>query len=463
MRLTVLGTLVSTLCLSLAECSLITRITISSEGQIIAFNVTAESGSATHIQAAIDLIVANGGVGNVIIPEGIFNFVEIGEPWVTVTIPAGVNLFGAPTAKDVNGQVINWKTVLVMPYEVPTSGPDDNPAWFRVQLGGHPERDFRFSDIELVGWRYFDYLQNGEPSWTIPYDPNNPGDRGSQTMYIGLRIYDSPYDTPHQTGGIQNFRVDHCDFQDMGGSAVWLGPGETVYNWHVISGVLDHNRFVNSYGDPGRLGSSDYQYRTLGYGVGMRRWASDLWDPNLDNIAGHYLDYSIHIEDNYFSKWRHCTCANDGIHTIVRHNTFDGSYGVGDVDGHGSLATTGREYAVGTRLQEIYDNVWQNPAIGIWDPEAWCINVRGGSAIIFNNTVTGYTGLIALNNEVGNEQYQPKCSCGPSWIWNNDLGGAALIWYDYHGGTKYYRAPNLADDGFDYTAYAYPHPLTLGV
>ena len=75
-----------------------------------ALNVTATNGSAVGIQEAVDQVAA-AGYGNVFIPEGTFNFVEVGEPWTTVTIPAGVNIFGAPTERDANDQAEyrpNW-------------------------------------------------------------------------------------------------------------------------------------------------------------------------------------------------------------------------------------------------------------------------------------------------------------------------------------------------------------------
>ena len=437
-------------------------------------NLFANSGYWKDIQNAVNLAV-KGEINYINIPTGISNFINVGESWASsrVIIPADklpLNIFGAPTIRDVYDQVVDWGTVLIMPWEMPTTGPDDNPAWFEVYDGsGTVNKSFRFSDIKLVGWRYYDFIANGEPNWTIPYNPNNPGDRGSTTMYTGLYLYNSPYNTPNQTVGIQDYRVDHCCFQDLGGSAIWLGPKETVYNHHIICGVVDHNRIVNSYGDPGRLGSSDYQYRTIGYGIGLRRWANDEWDPLLGNIAGHYLNYTTFIEDNYLSRWRHDICVNDGLHIVVRNNTFDKDYAVGTVDAHGSYATgppddPDRTYAVGSRLMEIYNNVFKNPTIGVWDPEAWCINVRGGAALISNNTVSGHTSFVWLNEEDGAINYQPKCKTDNVFIWNNNQGGATTIGYDgrYLGGSYYLRMPNITQDGFEYTLYTYPHPIVQG-
>jgi len=417
--------------LSPAISSLTHSFTIRSTGEIQpTANVTARSGSARDVQAAVDWVVASGGIGSVYIPEGTFNFVEVGESWTgaRVNIPAGVNLFGAPTERDANGQVIEWKTVLAMPWEVPTTGPDDMPVWFSVQGDGSPDVSFRFSDIKLVGWRF--------------YDTN------SITMYIGLRIYE-----------VQNFRVDHCNFQDIAGSAIRAGSGPIYPNRKVISGVIDHCRLVNSIGLP-----APYASRTLDYGINLRRWACDVWDYDITNVFGKYNNYTIFIEDNYFSKWRHDVASNDGIHYVFRHNLVEGDYGYGSVDAHGSYAVVGM-LGVGTRAVEIYENVFKDPITLPDMSPPWAIHLRGGSAVVFNNIVQGYNDFLALSNDVGNRELCPQCFTSDTYIWNNDIGAAHFWQYLELGlieGDHYFlRVPNLAEDGFEYMPYPYPHPLTL--
>ena len=420
--------------LSPAISSLMNGVVVRSTGEVLT-GAHARSGSARDIQAAVDLVAEHGGIGNVYIPEGTFNFVEVGEPWMTVNIPAGVNLFGAPTERDANGQVIEWKTVLVMPWEVPTGA-----TWFAVQLGDGSE-SFRFSDIKLVGWRFYN--------------------SSSTTMYTGVKIYLSQY-ASYPTEGIQNFRVDHCHFQDIAGSALSVGPNVAEWNRRVISGVIDHCRLVNTYGDPGLMA---YKNATLGYGISMRRWASDVWDYNtFGNVIGHYTNYTIFIENNYFSKWRHDVSSNDGIHYVFRYNIDEGGYGIGSVDGHGSYADSYHPYAVGTRATEVYNNTFKDPDKTWWSMP-WAINIRGGSVLAFNNTLIGYYALCDLNNDWGNyEPYSPQCHINQTYIWNNNLGGARLIKYnsDNTENVHYFlRAPNLTQDGFEYKPYLYPHPLAL--
>ncbi|MFX1301098.1 MAG: hypothetical protein ACFFDE_09155 [Promethearchaeota archaeon] len=409
--------------------SLNSDITIGSSGKILALGYAA-SGSAADIQEAVDRVAAAGG-GNVYIPAGAFNFVEIGQQWSTIEVPARVNICGAPTDRDANGQVVKWQTTLIMPYEVPTDGPDDCRVWFSVYGNEDPNTQFRFSDIKLIGWRYFDNT--------------------STTQYTGVMI-----------NKVLNFRVDHCHFQDMAGSGVFVWSWPLDYrNRGTANGVIDHCIFNNTYGNPGFM---TYGARTLGYGVGMRRWACDLWDVNLSNIVGQYTNYTVFIEDNYFSKWRHSVCSNDGFHYVFRHNTVEGCYAIGSIDAHGSYADGTAPYAVGTRAIEVYENIFKNPDT-LWNSKPWAINLRGGSGIIFNNTIEGYYGLIQLNNDWGNYvPYAPECAVNQTYIWNNNLGSGMLISYnaDSRENADYFlRAPNLEQDGFMYTPYSYPHPLAL--
>ena len=402
-------------------------VIIRSNGRL-SLCVTAKSGSAKDIQAAVNQIVA-GGIGNVYIPSGTFNFVNVGEPWVTVSIPAGVNLFGAPTQRYANGSVVSWNTILEMPYEAP-----DSSCWFYID-GIGTNTTTRISDIKLVGWRYTH--------------------NSSTTMYYGIYLEQC-----------LDFRIDHCDFQDICGSAIWVdgydgGTGGYQYTENNCSGVIDHCILNNTYGDPGW---QVYENRTLGYGIGMRRWACDVWDTNVSSFWGQYTNYTIVIEDNYFSKWRHSTCSNDGFRQIVRFNIFEGCYGIGEVDGHGSYADDYHPNAVGTRSMEIYNNTFQNPDTR-WNANTFALNIRRGSVLAFNNTLIGYYGLLDFNNDFGNyAPYCPQCAVNDTYVWNNNLGNGTLIHYDADSveNVNYFlRAPNLQQDGLTYTPYPYPDPLTL--
>jgi hypothetical protein len=84
------------------------------------------------------------GGGIVYIPAGTFNFVEVEEDWTdaAVNVPAGINIFGAPTERDANDQVIEWKTILRLPWDA-TAG----NSWFTFTGNADPNKSLRGSPI----------------------------------------------------------------------------------------------------------------------------------------------------------------------------------------------------------------------------------------------------------------------------------------------------------------------------
>jgi hypothetical protein len=367
--------------------------------------VLANSGSAKDIQIAVDEAFAQG-IQNVIIPGGVFNFVEAGEPWMTVEIPAGVNIFGALTDRDAYGQVVEWKTILVMPYEV-TEG--YHTSFFKTSAN----QNFRFSDIKLVGYREI--------------DPN------SDTRYFGIEVFHC-----------KDFRVDHSSFRNLAGCGV-----EAIGS----CGVVDHDRFVNSVGHV----EDAYNNCTVWYGVNVSR-GSEIqdWEADVTKVFGHYTGYTVFVEDCYFEKWRHCTVGNYGAHVVTRHNKVKDvfAYAVIDAHGYGYIKGDGT-VSRGTRAMEIYDNQFLNPIQ--WANAIW---IRGGAAIIFNNVAEGFSQFLFMSQEASDEV--PECQVHDVWIWNNNIGDATVS--EWHGdknpiveNADYFRhAPGT----FDYVPYQYPHPLT---
>jgi hypothetical protein len=156
--------------------------------------------------------------------------------------------------------------------------------------------------------------------------------------------------------------------------------------------------------------------------------------------------------------------SNDGFHYVFRHNTVEGDYAIGSIDGHGSYADGNHPYAVGTRAVEVYNNLFKNPDT-TYTNVPWALNIRGGSWIVTNNTLIGYYALCDLNNDWGNyEPYCLQCRINQTYIWSNNLGGAILIKYNKDSTVNvhyFLRAPNQQQDGFEYKPYSYPHPLAL--
>lgn len=397
--------------------------------------VTAKSGNTVDIQAAVNTIANNGGIGTVIIPDGTFNFVNIGQSWSQVTVPAGINIIAksAPTMDP------NWdnrfpsvcKTILKLPYDVPSGSINsyDHPTWFYFEGSGDTTKPSRFSGIKLQGYRSIDptsvYILNGVSIWQV-----------------------------------MDFRVDHCIFENIAGGNVADGgdgePGDPVPD-HYCRGVFDHNKFINTIGycDAGM-----YDDLTVCYGVQPFNFNSEYWDPNEQNIMGKYTTYSIYMEDNYFSKWRHCISAGSGIHAVFRHNVIEYDYANGGVDVHGQ----GLSY-LGGRVLEVYDNTMINAVSDggyDWDgvyhsDKGWpasnnvAINFRGGAGLIFNNYVDDTYAILAVI--LDEEPSHLGGYVEDLYIWNNS--GTTELSVD---------GPVLNTDYFLYkpswyTSYVYPHPL----
>jgi len=409
--------------------SLMNYVIIPSSGRIYgpATVVTAESGSAEDIQQAVDQVAADGG-GIVYVPEGEWNFVEVGKPWQTVNIPAGVNVFGATSVRDENDQVTEWKTILKMPYDV-----DDDNVWFRITGDSDPNEPARFSDIKIVGYRSID--------------------SESTTQHIGIQVTD-----------VLDFRIDHVCFEHTCGGG--------VLTWGLYCcGVIDHCRIYNIYGFDDL---ANYLNSNVMYGVELHRgfW-SEGYDPTME-VLGKYTDYTVFIENCYFSRWRHCVSSGHGAHYVFRYNIIDDDFGHFSLDVHG-LRDSGSD-RWGSRAAEIYENTLINAIEHDFD----CIfQDGGGSGVWFNNYIdSSYLsdGLVLYDEDyVSSSTWHLKdfyCwSSKGSWVCDWDgipdgFSAARHVLADWSR-TAYDRTnpsyPNV-DPSWSiggYKPYPYPHPLTL--
>jgi hypothetical protein len=410
-------------------------VKIQSTGQISTTKIWAKSGYWRDIQAAVDAVAAAGG-GIVHIPEGTWNFINVGESWSSakVVVPAGVSIFGAPTQRtsglpydgigmNPNDQVVEWRTVLQIPAEFAPQRPGE-VLMFRVVGDGSPGKTFRFSDIKVVGYREF----------------NNTSDR----WYAVVRIEN-----------VIDFRVDHCFFKNTAGLAVTV----TAQPNGNCCGVIDHCRFVNDYG----YVEWDYAACSVHYGIMPKFTGSTRWEDDITKVVGQYTTYTTFIEDCYFSRWRHCVSSNDGTHYVFRHNTIEKDSVVGSLDAHGTY-----NY-VGTRAMEIYNNLIIDPVLNM-HPQNWnsttpangqsgyAVNWRGGGGVFFNNYVRNYEVGVYLVDEGTVE----KCWPHDIWIWNN-------TWVNVEYTLMKYSDYRTIQEGVDYflyapdwyTPYPYPHPLTV--
>jgi len=387
--------------LSIAEN--IDRVIIHNSGTIIP-KITAKSGYWRDIQDAIN-IAASHGISEVYIPEGAWNFVNVNESWTgaRVVIPAGVSLFGAPTERYENGSVKEWKTILIMPWDMPGDNSWNPPHWFKIQGNSDPTKPSRFSDIKLVGYREIDH--------------------NSTQIYRGIVVE-----------SVINFRIDHCYFRHI--------PEGIAVRGHYCCGVIDHNVFDNVYG---WHGGTVWANRTIGYGIAVDRtvYYETEW-PNLQDILGKYTNFTVFIEDNVFTRWRHCTVGNSGAHFVFRHNIVVGGCAMNEVDQHPRYP--GQEPYVPCRAGEVYENEFLNP-----EQAGICIYLFAGGGVYFNNTLVGYGQFLYTADTSWGDMVNPK----DIYIWNNNIGSANLYGGSAQVGTEvFFYQPSW------YTPYPYPHPLT---
>lgn len=377
--------------------------------------VIAKSGYWKDIQDAVDIVASMGG-GSVYIPEGTWNFVNVNESWTgaRVIIPAGVNLLGAPTERYPNGTVKEWKTVLVMPWDMPGDKGYVPPHWFLISGDGDLNKPSRFSDIKLVGYREFNHSATG--------------------FYLGIRV-----------SGVINFRIDHCYLKEIP-DGIQVGVG---WDAQPASGVIDHCRLENDYGIP-----DPYDQRTTGYGIDIYRSENIYEWVNVQDIAGKYTNYTVFIEDCYFTKWRHVVTSNHGAHYVFRYNIINNSWAYGDVDQHPIY----RSPYVPGRLAEVYNNIFLTPVI--WDASR-AIELSSGSAMIFNNTIpgggwgeSGKYWIIVQTQDLG---WNPNFYPHDIYIWNNTITGSG--WQLVSGDAKLNEDYFLYKPNW-YIPYTYPHPLT---
>lgn len=391
------------------------NVTIPSSGQIKLTRVVASSGSASDIQAAVNYAVANG-LSNVTIPEGVHDFVAIGQTWVTVSVPDGINIYGASAERDLKGHVIGWGTVLRMPFEAP-----ENSRFFTVQ----ETTGTRISGIKFVGYRELN--------------------ENSDAHYTAISITYS-----------SNFRVDHCSFFNLGGKGVHIQES---------NGVVDHSVFINN---KNVYVTNNFKDCTVWYGIAIFG-DNNLWESDISDVLGAYTSRTVFIEDNYFEGWRHSVSSNQGAHYVFRYNV-ERNNGYGSIDAHGR---EGDGSSIGTRAIEVYGNDFADP---VWGDMG--VQLRGGGGVFFNNVVDGYgltgTAISQYSAFVCMIQYTPDDfpvqQIHDVWIWGNTLTpSGADLWDAAWGGIAqngieedsefYLRAPSYSLDGFTYTPYTYPHPL----
>jgi hypothetical protein len=259
-------------------------------------------------------------------------------------------------------------------------------------------------------------------------------------------------------GEIHGFRIDNNKFLESTGHFSDAGAIEIS---GYIDGVVDHNVFLNHRSI----------YGIVVYGDNDKAWSRPQELGKSDGV--------VFVEDNVFTYNkcgssdpplpRHSIASNRGARYVFRYNKIDTCSSANHlldapIDVHGNCF-----FGRGGVSFEIYGNT-------VHSTRSWaCMQLRGGTGVVFNNRLTGtFTHQILLNNY---RSFSDSCGTGPRctrypcpdqinelYIWNNTYnGGAAGITINSAGSVR-----DHIREGRDffllkkagYTPYAYPHPLT---
>ena len=404
--------------LSQAISSLMNSVVISSTGQISPTKVTARSGSPADIQAAVNTVYAAGG-GTVYVPAGTWTFNP--SPDGVICYP-GVSIIGA-----VENQTILKETV------------ESNNAMIVV----------------------------GSASLPTP-SPSKPS-RISNLWFQGCVLYHSEGDSNPESMALQivriaDFRVDHCNFDNFTNFAIMTDDSSSGTGQYISRGVIDHCTFDNPYKT---LVYNDTFSTLWGYGIivagpSFSSVDNTTWGGTnaYGNYGGHEncIDYSgpynygggvTIIEDCHFKRCRHAIAGGmtSGGYYVARYNYFEQDEWYGYIDLHG-----------GCFGFEAYNNT----IVGGLDPDglpnvqAEAFELRGGSALIYNNTVINCPTIVTLTNEAA------PLICD-TWIWSNTLINYATLIRNndptncIQNVTYFLYGPKPG-----YTPYPYPFPFVDG-
>ncbi|MCX6746608.1 MAG: hypothetical protein NTU63_00550, partial [Candidatus Pacearchaeota archaeon] len=284
-----------------------------------------------------------------------------------------------------------------------------------------------------------------------------------------------------------NFRVDHCKFNDNTQASIAVGSSR---------GVIDHCIVINS-------------------NIGIRNSGDNDASWNRPIIPG--TSDAVFAEDNIFiadkSGTQDCGSLNEqiyhdswGARSTVRNNLFDGSACNKDFapfEAHGNWPNPPYT-ARGVVMIEAYNNIFKAYKTYRF------MHFRGGSLLIFNNSMTYLSGgrpaAIALTDENDwqtaffnplDTTWSAQDQVFNSFFWDNTMNNLPVnesdVWlwnaldapfiqknrdYWMHapnttgGRTEWIDPSNPGADNneilvsganayYPYTPYAYPHPLTL--
>ncbi len=192
-----------------------------------------------------------------------------------------------------------------------------------------------------------------------------------------------------------DWRIDYCKFEKdayPGGKGVYA-YGNSEADGHPV-GVVSHCEFINS--------------KVLINGS-LHLLANTIWaeETNLGE------NNAVFVEDCQFTHtiFGNCMDGNYGGRYVFRHNKVSGAY----IEAHGLQSYRGRAI----RSWEIYEN-----EINDETRTPWCVtSLRGGTGVVFNNTVTGNFSNISLLLNIERDASPEISNCDGTHPWDGNTPG----------------------------------------
>lgn len=212
------------------------------------------------------------------------------------------------------------------------------------------------------------------------------------------------------SGSCYKFRIDHCYFTNLYNINVSISTN--------VTGVFDHNTVFELNFTSGI--SVDNGAMQGGNGL----WGDGLWASTINYGA---VSNFFYIENNIFDYEANNNAmlgledSFAGSEVCVRYNSCTNWY----VQDHGT--ETSARFRSGRAL-EIYENVFtQTPS---QSRDGAFLFLRGGTALVFSNTITGYFGnpsaFWSLENDRSTEIFAPWGSANGLNLWDSNALVAAV-------------------------------------
>jgi PKD repeat protein len=240
---------------------------------------------------------------------------------------------------------------------------------------------------------------------------------------------------------ILDFAIFDVEIRDFGGAGV------AVYG--SCRGVIYQSRFINII--PSNLSQS-------GYGVGV--YGDGIWDNPKPPLG---TKNAVFVEDCYFDGCKHAIASNNNSHYVFRNNYVEGlTDNRQGVDAHGKQS----QYSCGSNTWEIYKNTVVGS--GLSTQTDWGIVVRGGSGVIYDNTISKCDpGLGTPPKAIGvgiddHTSYPDPYQVRDLYVWGNTHNGDPIGDIFVADDTSYYVKKDREYFLYKkpgYISYSYPHPL----